>query len=63
MFGGNLTRQPAYQDVQHRIAGDLSVSDIVMSSTFWIGVYPGLTEPMIEYVLDAFTDFFAGRSR
>jgi CDP-4-dehydro-6-deoxyglucose reductase, E1 len=63
MFGGNLTRQPAYQDVQHRIAGDLPVSDIVMSSTFWIGVYPGLTEPMIEYVLDAFTDFFDGSSR
>jgi CDP-6-deoxy-D-xylo-4-hexulose-3-dehydrase len=54
LFGGNLTRQPAYRDVPYRVVGDLKVSDTVMNSTFWIGVYPGLTMPMIEYVLDVF---------
>jgi CDP-6-deoxy-D-xylo-4-hexulose-3-dehydrase len=54
LFGGNLLRQPAYRNITHRVAGDLKVSDIVMDRTFWIGVYPGLTPPMIDYVLDVF---------
>ena len=54
LFGGNLIRQPAYRDVPYRVAGDLKVSDTVMDQTFWIGVYPGLTGPMIDYVLDIF---------
>jgi CDP-4-dehydro-6-deoxyglucose reductase, E1 len=62
LFGGNLTRQPAYQDVPHRIVGKLPNSDIVMNRAFWIGVYPGLTEAMLEYVLTALADFFAERT-
>lgn len=54
LFGGNLTRQPAYRNVPYRIAGDLKNSDTVMNSTFWIGVYPGISQPMIEYLLDVF---------
>jgi CDP-6-deoxy-D-xylo-4-hexulose-3-dehydrase len=54
LFGGNLIRQPAYRDVPYRVVGDLEVSDIVMNRAFWIGVYPGLTPPMIEYVLEVF---------
>ena len=61
LFGGNLTRQPAYEDVEVRIAGDLSNSDVVMNQSFWIGCYPGLSERMIEYVLEEFGRFFAGR--
>jgi CDP-4-dehydro-6-deoxyglucose reductase, E1 len=54
LFGGNLIRQPAYRDVRYRVAGDLRVSDIAMNRTFWIGVYPGLSRPMMDYVLEVF---------
>jgi CDP-6-deoxy-D-xylo-4-hexulose-3-dehydrase len=58
LFGGNLTRQPAYQDVSCRVVGKLENTDIVMNQTFWIGVYPGLTQDMIAYVLETFQHFF-----
>ena len=52
LFGGNLTRQPAYKNIRHRIIGDLKNSDGVMNQAFWIGVYPGLSAEMIDYVLE-----------
>ena len=61
LFGGNLTRQPAYEDVDFRVVGDLANSDLVMNNAFWIGCYPGLSDAMIEYVIDEFGSFFAGR--
>ena len=51
LFGGNLVRQPAYADLKYRVIGDLQASDRVMNQAFWIGVYPGLTQPMLDYVL------------
>jgi CDP-6-deoxy-D-xylo-4-hexulose-3-dehydrase len=54
LFGGNLVRQPAYQDVQYRVAGELTNSDLVMDGLFWIGLYPGIRPQMLEYVLDTF---------
>ena len=54
LFGGNLTRQPAYRDVPWRAVSDLARTDIVMNQVFWIGVYPGLSPEMIAYVIDAF---------
>ncbi len=62
LFGGNLTRQPAYNGVEYRVVGELRNTDIVMEQSFWIGVYPGIDEAMIEYVLDSFRQFFATRS-
>ena len=59
LLGGNLLRQPAYKDVPHRVVGRLEHTDQVMRSTFWIGAYPGITERMIEYVLDTFRAFVA----
>jgi len=53
LFGGNLLRQPAYRDVQYRVVGDLKNSDFVMNQVFWIGVYPGLSRPMLDYVLES----------
>jgi len=59
LFGGNLTRQPAYEDVEYRIVGDLKNSDTVLNNTFFIGVYPGITDEMIDYMLQVFTNFFS----
>jgi len=50
LFGGNLLRQPAYAGCEVRVIGDLPNSDFVMNNVFWIGVFPGLTEPMLEFV-------------
>jgi CDP-6-deoxy-D-xylo-4-hexulose-3-dehydrase len=49
MFGGNLVRQPAYQGLNYRVVSDLSGSDFVMRQVLWIGLYPGLTLPMLDY--------------
>jgi len=56
-FAGNLTRQPAYQNVKYRIYGSLKNTDLVMNNLFWIGVYPGLNREKIEYILKKFDDF------
>jgi CDP-6-deoxy-D-xylo-4-hexulose-3-dehydrase len=57
VFGGNLVRQPAYKDVEHRVVGDLAQSDRVMRGAFWVGVYPGLTEAMLSYVAESIHEF------
>ena len=57
LFGGNLTRQPAYQDVDYRVVGDLTNTDLVMNHTFWIGVYPSLSTEMLDYMVDVFGRF------
>ena len=57
LFGGNLTRQPAYRNVPMRIVGELANADTIMRRSFWIGVFPGLTEPMIDYMGDAVAEF------
>ena len=60
LFGGNLTRQPYMLERSFRSVGDLTASDRVMNYTFWVGVYPGLTPDAVDYMIDAFGDFFAG---
>jgi CDP-6-deoxy-D-xylo-4-hexulose-3-dehydrase len=57
LFGGNLMRQPAYNSITKRIVGELNNSDAVMNQTFWIGVYPGLSSEMIDYVIAEFGTF------
>ena len=59
LFGGNLLRQPAYLDVEMRKLGDLPNSDFVMRHVFWVGVFPGLTEEMLAYVISTFREFCA----
>jgi len=57
MFAGNILKQPAYKDVDFRVVGDLTNTDIVMMRTFWVGVYPGLTEPMLDYIVENIIEF------
>lgn len=59
LFGGNLTKQPAYSNIKYRIANSLENTDLVMNSLFWIGVYPGIAESEIRYIIKVFDDFIS----
>lgn len=52
LFAGNLTRQPAFRDVTYRVHAALTHTDKIMRDSFWIGVWPGLTDPMLDYMAD-----------
>jgi CDP-6-deoxy-D-xylo-4-hexulose-3-dehydrase len=56
-FGGNLLRHPALANVNYRAVGDLKNTDVAMNNAFFIGVYPGITDVHIDYVLDVFRKF------
>ena len=56
LFGGNLLRQPAFIGTPRRVYGELINTDIVMNDTFWIGVWPGLTVPMLDYMIESITE-------
>jgi CDP-6-deoxy-D-xylo-4-hexulose-3-dehydrase len=58
LFAGNLTRQPYMLGQRFRVHGDLRNTDIVMDQTFWLGVYPGLTQQMLDYIVDRLESFF-----
>lgn len=63
LFAGNITKQPAYKDIDFRVVGDLKNTDIVMTRSFWVGVYPGLTKPMLDYVIGSIADFMSGKAK
>ena len=58
LFAGNLIRQPAFRNIEKRVEGDLNNTDFIMNNTFFIGVYPGLGNEEVNYVLDKFNEFF-----
>jgi CDP-6-deoxy-D-xylo-4-hexulose-3-dehydrase len=62
LFGGNLVRQPYMMGREFRTVGDLPIADLVVTNTFWIGVYPGLGQPQLDYVLDVFHAFCRRRT-
>ena len=57
LFAGNITKQPAYREVEYRVVGDLANTDFVMNRVFWIGVYPGLTHAHLKFVSDTLHAF------
>ncbi len=61
IFAGNMLRQPAYRGIEHRVVADLTNSDKVMTRSFWLGTYPGLTTDMLDYMADSVIDFVSGK--
>lgn len=60
LFAGNLLKQPAFteNDYTYRVIGELKNTDIIMNNTFWIGVWPGINEECVEYMINKFEEFF-----
>ena len=58
LFSGNLIRQPYFENIEYRVSGILRNTDITMNQTLWIGVYPGINETQLEYVIDKLESFF-----
>jgi CDP-6-deoxy-D-xylo-4-hexulose-3-dehydrase len=57
MLAGNLTRQPGYKGLEHRVAGELANADRITEAGIWVGVYPGLTDAMIDWIAESIADF------
>jgi len=57
MFAGNILKHPAYKDVDCRVAQELTNSDYIMHNSFFVGVYPGLDEEKMKYVVDVLREF------
>ena len=56
LFAGNLTKHPCFDEMRqsgtgYRIVGNLENTDRIMQSTFWVGVYPGMTDEMLDYMI------------
>lgn len=66
LFAGNLLKHPAFDQMKaegtgYRVVGELSNTDFVMTNTFWVGVYPGMTDDMIDYMASAIKQFVAAK--
>lgn len=62
LFAGNIMRQPCFDELReakesYRVVGELLQTDRIMNSTFWIGVYPGMTKPMLDYMIQTLHEF------
>ncbi len=61
LFGGNLLRQPGFSNTPRRIVGELTNTDIVMRDTFWIGVWPGLSQQMLDFMVASFFEMYKNK--
>jgi CDP-6-deoxy-D-xylo-4-hexulose-3-dehydrase len=62
LFAGNLLKQPAYRDIDFRVVSNLQNTDTVMNNTFWVGVYPGLTFEMLDFVAESILEYIEKHS-
>ena len=62
LFGGNLLAQPAYRNIEHRVSGSLTNTNTISNNAFWIGVFPGLSDEMIDYMVATISDFVRGNA-
>ena len=62
LFGGNLLAQPGYQGIEHRVSGTLKNTELVSLNTFWIGVFPGLSDEMIDYMIETIDGFVKSKT-
>lgn len=60
LFAGNIIKQPLFTEnnYEYRVVGELTNTDIIMKNTFWIGVWPGITDECISYIIDKFKEYF-----
>ncbi len=61
LFGGNLLRQPGFLNTPRRVVGELTNTDIVMRDTFWIGVWPGLSQQMLDFMVASFFEMYKNK--
>ena len=57
IFSGNITKHPSFDNVNYRVHGNLENTDFIMKNTFWLGVYPGLSDEMINYIIEKIDEF------
>lgn len=62
LFSGDITKQPYFENINYRISGSLENTDYVMENTFWIGVYPGITKEMADYIIKKFDEFLKNKN-
>jgi CDP-6-deoxy-D-xylo-4-hexulose-3-dehydrase len=58
LFAGNILSQPGYQHIEHRVHGTLHGTERIMRDTFFVGVYPGITDEMVDFMIERFQAFF-----
>ena len=63
LFAGNLIKHPCFDEMReknegYRVVGNLTNTDRITNDTFWIGVYPGMSEEMINYMIDVIKEYF-----
>jgi CDP-6-deoxy-D-xylo-4-hexulose-3-dehydrase len=63
LFSGNITLQPYMKGLNFRVSGDLKNTNVILNSTFWIGVYPGISEKMIDYMCDVIEEYILKNKR
>lgn len=65
LFAGNLLKHPAFDEMKetgvgYRVVGDLKVTDFIMNNTLWIGVYPGMTQEMLDFMIEKIREYILG---
>lgn len=58
IFAGNITKQPYFKNIKYRINDNLEITDYIMNNSFWIGLFPKINNSMLDFIIDAFYNFF-----